>query len=74
MESAPAADVEWVSLRGHHSDEDEGLGKVQDQESISPFEERPRKTGHSLSIHSESCVVMSVPGGLAKFETRHQKG
>ena len=69
MESASTADVELVSLRGHHSDEDQGLGKVQDQESIAPFEERPRKTGHSLSIHSESCVVMSVPEGLAKFGT-----
>ena len=75
MESASTADVELVSLRGHQSDEDEGLGKVQDQESIAPFEERPRKTGHSLSIHSKIlCVVMSVPEGLAKFGTRHQKG
>ena len=74
MESASTADVELVSLRGHQSDEDEGLGKVQDQESIAPFEERPRKTGHSRSIHSESCVQMSVPEGLAKFGTRHQKG
>ena len=74
MESASTADIELVSLRGHQSDEDEGLGKVQDQESIAPFEERPRKTGHSLSIHSESYVQMSVPEGLAKFGTRHQKG
>ena len=75
MESASTADVELVSLRGHQSDEDQGLGKVQDQESIAPFEERPRKTGHSLSIHSKIlCVVMSVPEGLTKVGTRHQKG
>ena len=75
MESASTADVELVSLRGHQSDEDEGLGKVQDQESIAPFKERPRKTGHSLSIHYQNlCVVRSVPEGLAKFGTRHQKG
>ena len=60
MESASTADVELVSLRGHQSDEDEGLGKVQDQESIAPFEERPRKTGHSLSIHSESYVLLCL--------------
>ena len=43
MESAPTADVELVSLRGHRSDEDEGLGKVQDQESIAPFEEKTKE-------------------------------
>ena len=75
MESASTADVELVSLRGHQSDEDQGLGKVQDQESIAPFEERPRKTGHSLSIHSKIlCVVMSVPEGLAKFWNPSSKG
>ena len=61
MESASTADVELVSLRGHQSDEDKGLGKVQDQESIAPFEERPRKTGHSLSIHSKIlCVLLCL--------------
>ena len=63
MESASTADVELVSLRGHQSDEDEGLGKVQDQESIAPFEERPRKTGHSLSIHSKILCCYVCPGG-----------
>jgi len=43
----------------------------QDQESIAPFEERPRKTGHSLST-LKICVVVSVPEGLANFGTRHQ--
>ena len=61
-----------VGLRGHPSDEDEDLWKDQDQESISPFEERPRKTGHSFSTHPEICVVVSVPEGLANFGTRHQ--
>ena len=60
MESASTADVELVSLRGHHSDEDEGLGKVQDQESIAPVKKRPRKTGHSLSIHSKSYVLLCL--------------
>ena len=63
MESASTADVELVSLRGHQSDEDQGLGKVQDQESIAPFEERPRKTGHSLSIHSKILCCYVCPGG-----------
>ena len=43
MESASTADVELVSLRCHRSDEDEGLGKVQDQESIAPFEEETKE-------------------------------
>ena len=60
MESASTADVELVSLRGHQSDEDQGLGKVQDQESIAPFEERPRKTGHSLSTHYQICVLLCL--------------
>jgi hypothetical protein len=63
MESASTADAELVSLRGYHSDEDQGLGKVQDQESIAPFEERPRKTGHSLSIHSKIMCCYVCPGG-----------
>ena len=67
MESASTADVELVSLRGHQSDEDEGLGKVQDQESIAPFEERPRKTGHSLSIHSKILCCYVCPGGSRKI-------
>ena len=75
MESAPTADVELVSLRGHHSDEDEGPGKAQDQESTAPFKEGPRKTGHSLSIHYQNlCVAMSVPEGLAKFWNPPSKG
>ena len=66
MESASTADVELVSLRGHQSDEDEGLEKVQDQESIAPFEERPRKTGHSLSTLKSLCCCV-CPGRSRKF-------
>ena len=63
MESAFTADDELVSLRGHPSDEDKGLGKVQDQESIAPVEEGPRKTGHSLSIRSKILCCWVCPGG-----------
>ena len=43
MESASTADVELVSLQGHHSDEDKGPGKAQDQESIAPFKGKTKE-------------------------------